>query len=472
MKIKKYPALFLLAFGPFLGGCATTSPLMVPVRPSPMHSIDALPVARFRIPVVVPLPNMRDVEKHVSEFVKDDLKKAEKSLVKSLGTTFWVEPMEWEFNGNSLTAHAHVHYKRVPGDKPAGAKGASPETAVQEVEKDLKLDMASAVQWTKNFHLEAPDFDEGNSLNATAEDEEEEAVKSRKILKKGTTRIHESLKQRTLGMEEKAKELWMKIQEPFRMAEDIWLHIQPNRISVGDVRLVPDPKNPRLETVFEFYVQPDISIGEKPKVKVVEMPPLEDYQPGPEGFHIATNLKISFKEVNKLLVDPKLGILRKALPGGGDRHIQIDDMLIYGSGGKLVVEAQVEYQPLLNLSSKPAQLTIYLLGTPVYHEDKQEIDFPDMDFDIKTSDFLVQMADFIMGSGMREKLRKEAVIPVGKDLAKLKVEMEKVLNRPLGRFAKLNTEVTNLKMTEAFVSDYGLEGRVIMDGDAKVAVDW
>lgn len=456
----------------FLTGCATTSSLMVPVRPSPMHSLNPPPPARFRIPVVLPLPNMADVEKHVSEFVKEDMKRTEKSLVKSLGTTFWLDPMEWEFNGNSLTAHAHVHFKTsAPNGQVSGDQNGSSETVVQEIEKDMKVDMASAIQWTKDFHLEAPDFNEANTSNATAE-EDPELGKSRKILKKGTTKFHESLKDRTLGIEEKAKELWREIQKPFRMAEDIWLQIKPDRISVGDFKLVPDPKNPRLETVFEFIVQPDISIGKEPHVVMVEMPPLKDYQPGPEGFHIETNLKLGFKEVNKLLVDPKLGILNKVLPGGGNHGLKIDQIRIYGSGGQLVVEAQVEYQPVLNLSSKPAQLTIYLLGTPTYHEKKQYIDFPDMDFDIQTSDFLLQMADFIMGSGMREKLRKEAIIPVGKDLDKLKMEMTKVLNRPLGHFAKLNTQITSLKMTEAFISDYGIEGRVVMDGDTQVDVNW
>jgi len=464
------PVLYLLSLGLALSGCATTSPLMVPVRPSPMHSLNQPPAARFRIPVVLPLPSVGEVEKHVSEFVKEDLKRAEKSLVKSLGTTFWLDPMEWEFNGNSLTAHAHVHFKN-SSSKGTGHPEGSPETIVQEIEKDMKVDMASAIRWTKDFHLEAPDFNEGNTSTATAE-EDLELGKSRKILKKGTTKFHESLKNRTLGVEEKAKELWREIQKPFRMAEDIWLQIKPDRISVGDFRLVSDPKNPRLETVFEFIVQPDISIGEEPHVKVVEMPPLKDYQEGPEGFHIETNLKLSFKEVNKLLVDPKLGILQKVLPGGGDHQLKITQIRIYGSGGQLVVEAHVQYQPVLNLSDKPAQLTIYLLGTPIYHAQEQTIDFPDMDFDIQTNDFLLQMADFIMGSGMREKLRKEAVIPVGNNLEKLKAEMTKVLNRPLGRFAKLKTEITSLKMTEAFISDYGLEGRVVMDGDTTVDVNW
>ncbi|HJT24390.1 MAG TPA: DUF4403 family protein [bacterium] len=457
------PRLFILplVLALLAGGCATTSPLMVPVRPSPRQALPLPPASRLRIPVVIPLPKLSDVEKRLSEAVKEDVNKSEKSLVKSMGTTLWWDPLKWDFDGNSLTAHVHLHAKNLPKGTKSG---------LEEAEKDLKVDLSSALRWSKDLRLEAPDFLEGDT--ATASVTEEDGKKAERLARRGATRLHESLRDRTKDMANKAKEFWVKIQEPIRMAQDTWLHIEPESLSVGDYRLVPDPKNPRLETVFEFDFQPEVVFGEKPKVEINQMPPLKDYKPGPEGFHIEQNLVISFNEVNKLLVDPKIGILNKALPGSGNHNLKIDHLYIYGSGGQLVVQAEVEYQPILNLSSQPAKLTVYLLGTPLYHEDEQTIDFPDMDFDIKTSDFLVQVAEFVVGSGMKEQLRKEAVIDVGKDMEKLKQQMTKVLNRPLGSHARLKTTITSLKMEDAYITDYGIEGRVAMDGDASVDVDW
>ncbi len=465
-----FPALGLLA-----SGCATSgSSLMVPVRPAPVHTLKSPPPARLLIPLVVKLPKLTDVEKHLAEFAKKDFAKAEKSLTKSLGTTVWWDPLDWEFKGNSLTAHMHFHFKR-----PAGSKSLvkEAETLAKDVEKDAKVDLASALRWSEDWHLEAPNFKEptgGEKPGAASTPEpgkETDAHKGKKILRKGTSKYHEMLKDAS-DFKEKARELFDKIQEPIKMAKDIWLQIKPVRVSVGSYRLIPDVRSPRLETVFEVIAQPYVIIGEKPRPLKTELPPIKEYQPGPQGFHIETNLKISFHEVNKLLIDPKTGILNRTLPGGGNHHLKITSIRVYGSGGKLVVEAQVQYDPVINLGGKPAQLTIYLLGTPTFHEKKQVINFPDMDFDIKTSDFLVQMAEFIAGSGMREQLRKQAVIPVGKDLDDLKEQLTKMLNRPLGRFAKLRTTVTSLKMVEAFVSDYGLEGRIALDGDAAVDLNW
>ncbi len=456
-----FPFLILLSLG-----CATGPHLRVPVRPSPQHTLNPPPPARLRIPVVINLPNLSEVEKHLADFAKEDFKKTEKSLTKSLGTTVWWDPLDWEFNGNTLTAHMHIHYKKKQGSLNADVKEA--EKIAEEVEQDAKVDLASTLQWNKDWHLEAPNFDEAPEAGGnTLEPEESDSKKSERLLRKGTAGFHESLK-RSTNIKDQAAEIWKQLQEPIRMASDIWLQIKTDKVSVGSYRLIPDPKTPRLETVFEVYAQPSVIIGQEPSVIKSELPPLSDYQPGPEGFHIETNLKISFHEVNKLLIDPKTGILNKALPGSGNHHLKITNISVYGSGGQIVVEAQVDYDPLLDLSGHQAQLTIYLVGTPKYHEDTQLIDFPDIDFDIQTSDFLVQMAEFIAGSGIRDALRKQAVVPVGKNLDELKDQLTKLLNRPLGPFARLHTTITSLKMEEAFVSDYGLEGRVALDGDAAV----
>ncbi|HXL74018.1 MAG TPA: DUF4403 family protein [bacterium] len=455
-------------------GCVTTSPLLVPVRPSPVHTLSSPPPARLRIPLVVALPSLKEMEEHISNFVKEDLEKEEQSLTQKLGAEVRWDPLDWKFENNKLTAHMHMHYKNRKS-----SENSDNETAEQEVEKEIHSKVTSAIQWSKDWHLEAPDFEETaiekgkNHAPTNAQTPETDARKGEKLLRKGTDQYNESLKKNT-DIKEKIKEIWDQIQEPVEMSKNIWLQVLPDSFSVGAYRIIPDPKNPRMETEFELYAHPNVILGGKPTVVKVALPPLKDfkYKSGTEGFHIVTNLKIKFDEVNKLLTDPKTGIINKALPGSEDHDIELTGVRIYGSGGKIVVEAGVDYSPILNLSDKPAHLTVYLLGTPTYHEKTQEIDFPDMDFDIKSSDFLVQMVDFIDGTGMRDQLRKDAVIPVGKNLTMLKLQLDQILNRPIGKHIVLKTTITSLKMQEAFVTDYGIEGRVAMDGDASVNVVW
>jgi hypothetical protein len=87
---------------------------------------------------------------------------------------------------------------------------------------------------------------------------------------------------------------------------------------------------------------------------------------------------------------------------------------------------------------------------------------------VKSSDFLVQVAVSLDAGGIRDELRKHAVIPIGADLDKLRAELNKNLNRKIGPHLALKMDVTQLQMQEAYVSNYGIEGRVTVDGVAAV----
>jgi len=445
----------LLALAAFSAiGCATSS-LYIPPEPSRVRSLPDPPPAKLRIPIVVILPSLKAVEAHLDEALKADAASMEQKLTKKFGTKVWWDPMDWKFEKNKMTAHLHLHYK--------GKKASAVDEAAQElVDKELHSKVGSPVQWN-GWHLEAPDFKE-NTVEAEVENE---AKKGERLLRKGTGKFNEDLK-KVSDMEAKFKEVWDELQEPINMGDGVWLQVLPHHLSIGDTHLIADPKNPRMETVFELYAVPKVIIGGRPDVKKIKLPPLQNYIPGGEGFQITTNLKIKFDAVNKLLMDPKTGVANMALPGGEDYNVRLTSIRIYGSGEKIVVEAGIDYSPLMNLSKKPAHMVVYLVGTPTYNAKTQIISFPDMDFDVKSSDFLVQMAVSLDAGGIRDELRQHAVIPIGADLDKLRAELNKNLNRKIGPHLALKMDVTQLQMQEAYVSSYGIEGRVAVDGVAAV----
>jgi hypothetical protein len=450
--------LFLPLFA-LLTGCATESALRVPVRPAPYHELKPLPPAVLNVPVIIHLPPLSEVEKQMADDVKKDLAKVGDSLTKSLGTTLWADPLAWDFKGNSLTVHVNVHYQKIQP-----TPGATPTD--ENAEKKTQVDLSPTFQWNKDWYLESPELKQSASASGSTTETNEDVTrqKAEDLVRSGSGKYSEDLKKGS-SIQDKIKDLWDKVQEPIELGKDVWLQIRTDKVSIGTYKLIPDPKSPEIQTVFEIYAQPNVIFGPRPKAYKNPLPPLTNYEPGLQRFRIESNFKISFADVNKILTDPKTGILNKTLPGSGDHHLKITQLHIYGSGGQLVVEAQVAYDPVMNLSSQQAKLTIYLLGTPHYHEDTQTIDFPDLDFDIQTSDFLVQMAEFVAGSGLTDELRKVLVIPVGKNLDEVKAKMDKAMNRPIGKYAVLHTTIDSLSMEEVFVSDFGLEGRVAMDGD-------
>jgi hypothetical protein len=273
-------------------------------------------------------------------------------------------------------------------------------------------------------------------------------------------------------LEPRARELWADIQEPIFLDNRIWLVIRPETVSVGQLRL-----NPRrlqtLDTAFEMTARPQILFGEKPQVDKRPLPPLIPYRKGPSGFHALSNVKITYPEATRFLRDPRIGIIGQVIPGTGDRKLRVVGLRFYGSGGKVVAEVQLQYNPFpVNLGDKPAQMTVYLVGTPRYQPAKRLFDLPDLDFDVKTSDFLVQVAEWIFKSDMRRMLRHKAKVPIGPKLDDLSAHLSTILNRSLGPHATLNVREVSLKVLDSFADNEGMKARVALDGDTDLKVDW
>lgn len=266
--------------------------------------------------------------------------------------------------------------------------------------------------------------------------------------------------------------LWTKMQFPIRLDKNLWLQIHPSSMSVGEVRT--DLKlASTLHAEVEMTASPQVIFGPKPLVTPVPMPPLVPFQPGPGIFEVRANTHIDYEDANRFFRDPRMNIIGKVLPGTGDRKLTIVGLRLLGEGGKVVVEVKLHYNPLIvNLGDKPADLTLYLRGTPRYLSGSRVFELPDLQYDIKSSDLIVQVADFILKSDFRDQLRRIAVVKVGEKMDILKAKMQKKLNRGLDRYAHVRTQVDTFEVLDGYADDTGLEARVTFKGTASLLVIW
>ncbi len=275
-----------------------------------------------------------------------------------------------------------------------------------------------------------------------------------------------------LDIKPRLTDLWATMQEPIFLDKGIWLLIRPETLSMGIMRLEPK-KLLTAHTVLEMTANPEVVFGKKPTTFKKIIPPLSLFKSGPPVFEAVSNVKMSYEEVNNYLHDPRLKILDRLVPGSGERKLKIKDIHLSGADGQVVVRVNVEYSPpIINLGDKPAKLTIYLRGTPRYRPGKQMFDLPDLNFEIKSSDLLVQMADWIFNSDIKNELRKAARVPVGPKVDQIKDRLNVVLNRPVGPFATLITQVDSFKVIDGFADDEGIELRVSLKGRALMQVKW
>ena len=277
---------------------------------------------------------------------------------------------------------------------------------------------------------------------------------------------------RGLNWKSRMRDLWTKMQTPIFLDKDLWLLIKPETMSVGRVR-TDLKKRSTAHTVLEMTAAPEIIFGDKPLTSTRIMPPFSRFQPGPGIFQAMSNTRISYKEANQYFRDPRLKLNGMVLPGTGERKLTLKGIRLYGSGGKVIAEVKLQYNPpIINFTGKPAKMTVYLRGTPRYLPKQRVFDLPDLDFDVKSNDLMVQVADFIFKSDFKNELRRIAKLPIGVKMDVMKEKMNKALNRPLGRFTRLHTQVNSFRVLNGFADNEGIEVRLSLEGTATMEVIW
>ncbi len=268
------------------------------------------------------------------------------------------------------------------------------------------------------------------------------------------------------------RDLWVKMQAPIYLEKDLWLLIRPESMSVGRMR-TDLKKRSTAHTVLEMTANPEIIFGLRPAFTPRAMPPFGRFQPGPGIFQAMSNTRISYKEANQYFKDPRLKLNGMVFPGTGERKLTLKGIRLYGSGGKVIAEVKLQYNPpIINFTGKPAKMTVYLRGTPRYLPRQRIFDLPDLDFDVKSNDLMVQIADFIFKSDLKNEIRRIAKLPIGLKMDILKEKMNKALNRPMGRFTRIHTQVNSFNVLDGFADNEGIEVRLSVKGTATMEVIW
>ena len=273
-------------------------------------------------------------------------------------------------------------------------------------------------------------------------------------------------------LKSRMRALWAKMESPIRMDKDLWLLVRPESLSVGKMRT--DLKQAStLHAVLELVASPEIRFGPEPLTTPVEMPPLRPFQPGPGTFQAMTNTHINYEDANRYFRDPRMKLIGKVLPGSGERKLTITGLRIYGSGGKVIVEVKLHYNPpIINFTGKPAKLTVYFKGTPRYRPKERMFDMPDLDYDIKSNDLVVQVADFVFKDDFKKQFRGIAKLPIGPKIDIMQQKMEKALNRTFSRFVRIRTQVRSLRVLGGLANNEGIVARLSVRGTATMEVTW
>lgn len=256
-----------------------------------------------------------------------------------------------------------------------------------------------------------------------------------------------------VDLRRRVEDVWSDIQQPIRASKDVYVLIQPESLSATQ----PRGKGTTLSTSVAVVVRPRVVIGGRPAVTEQALPPSGRVAPG-RGFQVQLTADLPYTVVDSILKQKLVG---RTFDARG-HPIQVTGARLYGSGDRVVLQVRVKGD---------ARGTIYLVGTPQFDPVTRAISVPDLDFSVESRQLLPRVAEWLMGDKLRDDLRDAAHFELGGRVDSIRADVDRALNRNLGRSVRMTGGVDALRPLGVFVFSQSLGAVVAADGHLQIHVD-
>jgi hypothetical protein len=296
----------------------------------------------------------------------------------------------------------------------------------------MKVDISTTVSLTPNWHLaaiskiasvgpfsaERRDQCRVTILNIYVTDRVMRATSD--VLAKQLTELDARIA--ALDARGRFEQWWRLLERPVRIGTDIWLVLDPTMVRLGRIRA----NNERLDATVGLTVTPRIVTGLRPPEVNRPIPRLEMTGGFGDSLHLLVAGDLSYDVARSAVVRA----LRGKRLRQGTRHITIRDVQLSGIGdGRLAVAVSFDGS---------AVGRIYLVGTPRYNPERDELYVPDLDFDLASENVLVRGLEWLKHEELRDTLRQRARWPARSLVETAMRQVQRGINRELARGVQLS----------------------------------
>lgn len=229
----------------------------------------------------------------------------------------------------------------------------------------------------------------------------------------------------TLDVRREVEKLWTEIQSPIRLADSVWLLLQPEGVRLGTLSGTKE----MLGGTIGISAHPKIETGARPPVATVPLPPLDPAAKA-TGLTMLVEGRFDYPLISANLTKALQGKSIKT-PGG---DLVIEELGAFGIGrGRLALGVRF---------GGTAEGQIYFVGTPRYDDSTKTIVVPDLDYDASTTPMLVKGLAWLKADEIRDYLRAKATFPSSDVVEKLANLAIKGMNRQLTQGVFLSATLT------------------------------
>lgn len=228
------------------------------------------------------------------------------------------------------------------------------------------------------------------------------------------------------------QQLWNKLTPSYNLNGLGWLQINPQKIRLTDYFF----KNDSLNLLLGMTARPVIRF-EKPADMLTLVPPLDNTLPRP-GFAVFLDAVLNYDSLSNLLNAQIKGQQFEFNKGSIKKVLLVKDCRIYGTGNEKLI---------IKLSFGGTNTGVaYFTGKPVYNEKERKIEIRDIEFDIKTKNFLLRNADWIFNRRITNEITSRTKFDLSAYIDSAKTLINGQLNHEWIRAVRSSGTVNELKI--------------------------
>jgi hypothetical protein len=253
------------------------------------------------------------------------------------------------------------------------------------------------------------------------------------------------------------QQAWDQLNKVYNLYGLGWLQINPQQLRVNNFFI----RNDSLNIDLGLSARPIVSF-ERPVEKNSWVPALGDYK-RQKGFSIFLDAMLNYDSLSSILNQNMVGKKFDFKKGFIKKKFIIDSCRVAGGGpDKMIIR--------INFSGTNKGV-FYLVGKPVYDEEKSLIEITDVDFDIKSKNFLLGSADWLFDKKITKEITKQAKFDLHPYIDTAKSSLNQQLNRELAKGIRSHGNITNIKLIAIYPLPDHLVIRSNCEGELAVKVE-
>jgi hypothetical protein len=256
----------------------------------------------------------------------------------------------------------------------------------------------------------------------------------------------------TYDLKPYVKDIWNQLFEVQQVEDYGYLNINPGAVSVSNINMVGSTLNLSIGLSCSPVFSLSYIASSPTPVPNLSAPIQQD------GFKVYTDLILNYKDLTDLINKNIAGKTFKIK----NKTVIINKIEINGIGHSKIA---------LKLDFKGSKKgVVYLVGSPFYDSEKNTISIPDMNFDLKSKNVLLKMANWLMNEKITEKIKAASIFDISTVLDEARSGITNQLNRNLTEDVTMKGGVNSLEIQNIFTLKEGLYLRTLSTGNISVQV--